>query len=583
MRRFERRHSQIGEIQVTKVSGNKGIGITLEISARLEEGRSRLEERFLIGGDVLGKTVQSVSQMVSTLEEVMKAMDQSNVDMTIADLAETARDLLALPEAHAQRGKQLADLANVANAMTEQVDDMLVIIRFLRSFTTTVKVTGAGAEGFDAFANEMLSEITEARRQADLFQGTLERLCGGIHSASTANVEVDITYKQVVPGLAEALTADATRFGEYHSKMRGVAGELTALIRDIRSKMGRALSALQVGDITRQRVEHVQTGLALLRREQEAGAAIAPAEMSLYLRLMALQADDLLSEFHDGCDTVMSNLAGLAADTKELLALGKNARGSAASGSEGFLSALEGSVTKARDLVSQVEETADRLQTVCNATATTARDLAMSVDNIQAIETKIQHMAINTSLRCSRMGEAGKPINVVATELRAIAGQMETVSGRLLVSLRDLEEKSVALVSSGDDGTGLGEQLDRALANISEAGAKISRDLGELAERGDGIARDVTREVANLDFTRDIGTVLDECALQIEEFAAGVSDPDAEVDEPSDVLLRLADEIHATYTMARERQVHSLVFAPPVAAAAPEAAAGDDDLDAAFF
>lgn len=557
--------------------------MTLEISERFEEARSKLEERFLIGGDVLGKTVQSVSQMVTTLEEVMKAMDQSNVDMTIADLAETAGNLLALPDAHAQRGKQLAGLASVANAMTGHVDDMLTIIRFLRSFTTTVKVTGAGAEGFDAFANEMMNEITEARRQADLFQGTLECLCGGIHFALSANSEVDTAYKQVVPGLAEALTTDARRFGEYHAKMRGVAGELTGLIRDIRSKMGRALSALQVGDITRQRVEHVQTGLALLRREQEAGAALPPAEMALYLRLLALQADDLLSEFHEGCDTVMAGLSGLAADTKELLALGKNARGSATSGSEGFLAALEGSVAKARELVSQVEETAERLETVCNATAATARDLAMSVDNIQAIETKIQHMAINTSLRCSRMGEAGKPINVVATELRAIAGQMETVSGRLLVSLRDLEEKSVALVSADDDGTGLGEQLDRALGNISEAGAKISRDLGALAERGDGIARDVTRDVANLDFTRDIGTVLDECVLHIEEFAAACADPGFEVEEPSDALMRLADALYASYTMARERQVHGLVFAPPVAAAAPEAAASDEDLDAAFF
>ena len=56
------------------------------------------------------KTVQSVSQMVTTLEEVMKAMDQSNVDMTIADLAEPAGNLLALPDAHARRGKRLPAL-----------------------------------------------------------------------------------------------------------------------------------------------------------------------------------------------------------------------------------------------------------------------------------------------------------------------------------------------------------------------------------------------------------------------------------------------------------------------------------------
>lgn len=579
---FRTTKSQSGDMQVTENAECRGIDLTLDIAARLEEARSRLEERFLEGGDVLATTVQSVGRMVATLEDVMKAMDRSRVDMTIADLVETARNLLALPEAHARRGAELASLTEITNAMTEQVDEMLVIIRFLRSFTTTVKVTGAGAEGFDAFANEMLGEINEARRQADRFQGTLECVCGGIQSASAANAEVDTAYKQVVPGLAAALTGDATRFGEYHARIRGVAGELTALVRGIQSKMGRALSALQVGDITRQRVEHVQTGLALLR-DGAAEKTLVPAEMSLYLRLLALQTDDLLTEFQDGCNTVMASLSGLAADTKELLVLGKTARGSASAGGEGFLGALEGSVTRARQLVSQVESTAERLQSVCDATGSTARDLALSVDHIQAIETKIQHMAINTSLRCSRMGEAGKPINVVATELRAIAGQMEVVSGRLLATLRALEEKSTALVSNGETSSGLGEQLDRALASISEAGGKISRDLGLLAERGDGIARDVTRDVSGLDFTRDIGPVLAGCARDIEDHAASLPGPDGDIEEPSEELLDLADKLYAAYTMARERQIHGLVFAPPVASAGPAATAADDDLDAAFF
>lgn len=576
-------NSQIGDMQVTKTAADTDMNVTLTIAARLEEGRSRLEERFLAGGEVLAATVQSVGQMVTTLDDVMKAMDQSRIDAAIADLADTAGTLLTLPEAQARRGAQLRDLSCVANTMADQVEDMLTIIRFLRSFTTTVKVTGAGAEGFDAFANEMLSEITEARRQADLFQATLADLCSGIQSAAAANMEVETAYKQVVPGLAAALTSDSARFGEYHSKIRSIAADLTALVRGIQTKIGRSLSALQVGDITRQRVEHVQKGLALLHSEASSGEGLAPSEMSLYLRLAALQADDLVSEFHEGCGTVMSNLSSLAADTKELLAMGKAARGNASAGGDGFLAALEGSVSKARRLVCQVEDAAERLASVCNATASTARDLALSVDNIQAIETKIQHMAINTSLRCSRMGEAGKPINVVATELRAIAEQMEVVSGRLLTSLRTLEEKAVALTSPEEEGIGLGERLDRALASISDAGSKISNDLNQLAERGDGIARDVSRNVASLDFTRDIGTVLDECTLQIEEHAAALADPDAEIEEPSEALLRLADSLYAAYTMARERQVHGLVFAPPVASATREAMPGEDDLDAAFF
>lgn len=563
-------------------TANNPIHTALAIEARLEECRAEIETRFLGGGDVLGQTVQSVSEMVSFLEDVMKAMDQSRVDMTMSALADTAQSLLALPDAHARRGKHLGELAAITGQMTEQVDDMLTIIRFLRSFATTVKVTGAGAEGFDAFASEMLDEITEARRQASGFHTTLESLCGSIRSASKANVEVDGAYRQVVPGLAANLTTDAGRFRDYHADVRNVAGELSALVRSIQSKMARALSALQVGDITRQRVEHLQTGLALLRRDREAGMELGTAEAAVYLRLIALQAEDLLAEFQEGCETVTTNLAGLVADTRELLALGRKARGGASTGGDSFMEALEASVSKARTLVSQVEDTAARLGAVCNATAATARDLALSIDDIQAIENKIQHMAINTSLRCSRMGEAGKPINVVATELRIIAGQMETVSGYLLTTLHALEEKSVALADPAAGGTGLGEQLDEALASIREAGGKIAGDLNRLSERGDVIARKVSKDVSTLDFTRGIGDILEECTASLDECATELGEPE-EIDEPSEDLLRLADTLYAAYTMAREREVHKQVFAPPVAAATPAPAAADDDLDAAFF
>src|SRR5690606_38246965 len=99
-------------------------------------------------------------------------------------------------------------------------------------------------------------------------------------------------------------------------------------------------------------------------------------------------------EFKEGCSTVTSSLAGLAGDTKEVIALGKQARGT--SDGSNFLKALETSVTAARTLVGRVETAGQRTDEVSGAAASIAQELSQAVDSIRSIRSEIQYMTINT-------------------------------------------------------------------------------------------------------------------------------------------------------------------------------------------
>jgi hypothetical protein len=56
----------------------------------------------------------------------------------------------------------------------------------------------------------------------------------------------------------------------------------------------------------------------------------------------------------------------------------------------------------------------------------------------------VQMMALNTTLKCSRIGETGKPLGVIAVELRAHAGHLETSAARTLTSLEGLSASADA-------------------------------------------------------------------------------------------------------------------------------------------
>lgn len=550
---------------------------------RLDDGRSRLEERFLEGGEILSQALDATSEMIAVLDRVTSSLGQDSVNATVAELASTAEQLGTLPSVHSRRQCSMGELATASAAIQDDILTMIETLRYLRSFAVTVKITGAGAASFTAFADEMLDRIQSGRSEIDKFDSLLRELLAQVRGAVGLGHELDSQYEQTVPDLVRNLTADASRMGAYHGDMERVAGSLAELVRNVQGKVARVLSALQIGDMTRQRVEHVRAGLVMLNEAKASGGAPNRPEL---LALLADQMDDLLEEFQHKCGDVTSGLGGLAADVKEIVSLGRKARGGSDAGSGGFLQTLEENVIAARQLVGGIEEAGRRAAEVGQASADTADELTRKIDTVSQIRSDIQYMAINTSLRCSRMGDAGKPMNVVASELRVFSKQMETVSDRLLAGLSRLNDASrLSQQETAGAPLALGGRLDGALDTIKQASTRVAADFKELSVRGDMVARSVGQSVSRLDFSRELGDVLDECAVALAQAAA-----DAATEPVTDAAAKstheIAQRIFALYTMARERNVHHRHFPEGQAAATPVSAtatADMDDLDAVFF
>lgn len=518
------------------------------LSDNLELARGRLEERFLEGGAVLATALDSVSEMINTLDRMMAALGEDAVEATISDICLTNRQLASLPQSHSERQASMRGLAMLVTSLQQPVDDMLETLRYLCTLAVSVKITGAGATAFASFADEMVGKIQYGRSQVDDFSDRLDGLVRQVRQAGSAGEELQRQYEIIVPKVTDDLAADAQRMTAYHGDVMTVATQLADLARQVQGKVGCVLSALQIGDVTRQRVEHVLAALNLLDRSDDALAR------SVIIRLLSAQMEDLLDEFIEGCSTITSSLAGLAGDSKQVIALGKKAGGDH-DGSM-FMKALQQSLTAARQLVGQIETSGRKADQVRDNVASVAGELSAAVGNIRAIRNEIQYMTINTSLRCSRMGDAGKPMNVIATELRVFAEQMEAVSGCMLERLEALSKAASDLESgSADLSHSVGSALDNALATIGEVGGRMEDDLGRLIMSGDRVARDIMQGVSRLDFTSELGDILEACTLSLIREVGDTTFSDLPSD-PGNATLAMADEIFATYTMAREREIH---------------------------
>lgn len=554
----------------------------LDLSQRLDQVRSRIEERFLEGSHVLGAALDSITTLQALLAQVLAALDEDAVAATVADLTITAQHLLDLPGHQAEQHARMAALAAVGTRLQSLIEDMRETLRYLRTVAVTVKIAGAEAGEFGEFANSMLARIHEGRTQIDGFAARIGLLLSQADIAAALHREQQASHTRSLPALTESLTRNAREMQEYHHAIRRLAATQDDLVTEIGGQVARTLSALQIGDMTRQRLEHVCDGLSAMA---EGAAMLSPADETLITGLLGQQLADLVQEFHEGSGTVAQSLAGLAANMTRMMMLGRQV--DAGDGGDAVLPAMERSIAAARIVVTRIEGAGQRAASVSDSAAAIAAELGAAVDAIAAIRADIQFMAINTSLRCRRLGDAGRAVVVVATELRNFAARLEDVSDHILSELGHLRDLTAAL-PPGDGDAAPGAALEAALETMRRSHRQMQDNVHTLTTHGEALADDLGHGVARLDFTQDLGDALDKAAREL----GPASDATIRLaaDTASPAALALLARIRTSYTMARERRLHDNLVtgatAQPSTATTPDIAPrtmDDEDLAAILF
>ncbi|NYJ12853.1 hypothetical protein GGI64_003927 [Rhizobium leguminosarum] len=531
-----------------------------DIGRTLESARSRVEERFLEGGTVLLSVMDVLNRLLNSLESVTAALDNGESSDTGADLRATVESLTALPVTEENRQQALVSLAQTGRELRKHVSDMQETMRYLRTFAVTVKITGAGLAEFAGFAQEILERIYSGTDEVNRFATHLDSLDKEVKLAASFGASVSKGYADTVPSVAAALRDDAAKIAEHRKHLGVVAREVGAIARGVQSKVASTLSALQIGDITRQRIEHVQATLSLLEEffAGEEGAKLDAGArkrlQNVIHHLTAAQMSDMCANFQRDSENVVKTIASFDHDMREILKLRDQMSGASGEAGGNFMRALESSVSAAHEIVKQVDTASRQADQVSQSTIGTAAKLSEAIANIRAVKTDIHYMALNTNLRCSRLGEEGRSINVVTAELRIFAGKLDESADAIVTGLPALEAAAGRVAPAADVGTGgLGESLTSAVGNIRSAANTMENELTVLAENGREVATKISLLIGKLDFQRGLGEVFARCADLLES-AAGTEV--ADISDLTDAIAPLDRKIFKHYTMVQERSIH---------------------------
>jgi hypothetical protein len=539
------------------------------IRRELAQLAANLDTRFLRAGTTLAEAIGMIDRIVGGLDTIVDALDASHAGAAAADLAHVAERVTTLPATLAARTERVKTIAGIAALLRQHVLDMHRSLRVLGIYGMNIKIAASGEPQFVGFVNGMNGKLAAGETLLTEVIAKLKDLETGLASVQQVDRLLTTECAKAVPAVPQRLAADAAALGVHLQGAAQLARRVAEIARSIQTKVGVLLGALQVGDSTRQRLEHVVAALQLVESHGCGPAAAAHGD-----RMLAAQLDAVVQDFGRETGALVASLEALIPDGRALLDLIAEQAGE---DNRGFLTRLEESVTGMDRIIVQLQSAHQQAEGMTGLIDATVTDLTQRVGRLSAIRTDVQDIATNTRLLCRRHGAVGRAVAVVAQEVDAYARDLGATTVEVGHTIGRLGDAEVSLALS-DDEPDIATMLARALAVIREACRRTEQvvlqggdDAQRLVELVEATTVDLGQELA-LTGTMEVAAVM---------LSSRASDVPAVTGDEEGELHAVLPAIAKLYTMAGERDVHARFLLPGMAPTVH--AANDDDDDDGLF
>lgn len=559
------------------------------ITHRLAEPRQDIERAFLDMGQELLGSVALLGELSAAHEGMPGELESEEFNAAATTLASIRDEVLRMDEAHTGEDGRLERLAVLARAVSAPLHDLRKAVRTIRLVAVNARIAAAaiaGAQGeLGAFTTDMMDLGQRVADTVTIFAEAYERFASALAKARNANAAFSSRHGGTMAKISARLAEHLGHVGTHRERARTKAREQSALTTHIRSRIGQAVSALQIGDITRQRVEHVEEALAMLA-DYRVPADDNPERdntIAALCKLAVAQLDDASSEFEHKIVDLSQALDQLALDAENMVDAGTREATAALSDGDTALGAITGDLDRIRTLFGDFAKTRESIEEIAGEVARSVAEMVDHLGAIERIEHSIRLLSLNTALQCGRIGEEGRALRVIAHDLRDIATGTVTASSAILAALDGAAELARALVQGnasdlGHRTAGLEAEAGTAIELLGAVSARLRDHAGTVAAVGPRVARRLQAAAGSAGERRDLSVSWRSVRPDI--FALSTSGAD-------DLALSMVDEellarLRARYTMDAERQIHDALLGcsprPDAPSTEPEQDADLDDI-----
>lgn len=570
----------------------------LAIGGAVKAASGLTEGTFLEIGRLLGSSVEILERLTALFSRLQVELESAEMRDTTAGLTQVADQVSVLAGARRDEGIELERLSRITAELQRRIDRIYKEVRTIDVLIINAKITasGIGPAGteFLIYIGEIGQSLKVTEANLQNFRDDLKQVSSHLGAVGAGEAEFDTRHAATVAVIPRQLSDSIDLISARRQAAATAAADVSLKSRQVGAAIARVVMALQIGDASRQRMEHAQEAAELMAQMLSAdGASAEPwtalagperqALAALGCALQAAQMVDAADEFSREVASVHATLGQLSADAREIVRLGQAIYGTTGHGGGPFLAELEDNVLKAHTLLEGFHAARVGADRAMASVLEIAARLAEHIGTVRTVEADIRIMSVNATLKSGRLGGAGRVLGVVAGELTGSSGRTAAESHAATADV----ERIVAAA-----GSLAGQEQVRRLAEIARVTALMTESVGRLrgvatgltsaldalAQDGVAVVQALDDTKAGLDDVTSIDAAMREAAGRLSALAAAI---EARPVEMTGAAGRLFEMIAARYTMAREREIHARFApdsAPPIAPVAATAEAALEDM-----
>ena len=541
------------------------------LAAGLAQSRERIETAFVGVGASLSDSAGLLNRITQTFATLPADLASPELTEATARLSAVGTRAEEISASFAAEQSDIARLVAVVTAADHPISDLRRAVKMMGIVAINARVVAASVVGddhdFDVFTTDIAVLSNDATKAIEAFSQVYAQLTAEVHRAAQQREQFEASHRDTLSGLAQGLNAHLADIVARRQASAEGSAETGRVVRQITERVASAVMAMQVGDSTRQRLEHIEAALAELDATVDAEIVADIAGLEAAQLAAAAQSFDAETAEAEGA------LTQLAQDATVVTARSRDVYGER--GGQSSLSAFSAEVRNATAVLHNCETARHKLEEVASAVQATVKVLLEHVEAVREIEANMRLVSLNAAVRCAQLGPRGRALNVIARQLRELTGEIVVAAEQAMTSLGEAASlaQSFSAASTGE-AAGQVAWLEREAASavklLETVDQRLSEALAVLGKAGPAAIAKLSEAASRLAGHAGISEGMADTRLSLEALAGPPRRPLA-------ASLPLLAKLRKTYTMEAERKIHRARI-PDEAAAAPDPEPALDDL-----
>ncbi|MHA6729125.1 hypothetical protein [Devosia sp. A369] len=562
-------------------SASVNVDALRSVAHGLATPRDRIETTFVTVGARLAEGATMLNTITKVFEALPAELQSPELGEASTRLAEVGHEAQAISALFASEQADLARLVTVVAAAAHPVAELRRTVKMMGIVAINARVVAAGVVGkgddFEVFTTDIAQLSESANSTIQQFTAAYRQLTDEVGQAARQRGQFENLHADSLSELADDMDAALAELARQRAISVDSSAETGRVSRQIFGRIANAVMALQVGDATRQRIEHVEAGLAELCRMLEDGSlgeAEQAAAAAILGGLQVAQLSAATDAFEDDVAEAGEALRDLAADARIIMEQSQAIYGQGNGAEASSLATLSQSVRHAAAVLRDCETERSKLELVASAVLGTVGVLLSHVEAVQEIEANMRLVSLNAAVKCAQLGPRGAALNVIASQLRELTGETVAAAEGAMAGLHEAAglAQSFGAAANGDAAGRVGQLEQEATAalvllqavdkGLAEALATLNRDGPNVIGLLGTAAMTFTSQASISETMRDLELQLvAEC-------------PDMAM-APSAAIAEALDGQRKRYTMDSERRIHTEMFGSAKAEEVVEAEVDD--------